>query len=284
MWDKVAETFQHHRLPLFTRRNLTFTSLAAANTRATYLALMERLSEHLSSTTRKEGSFRVLKSDLWNEGIDSSKGNLSEFTRDLPLSLETFGGDISPKVCRLANEKRIIGNIVCCDVGCLPFCSKSLDIVLDMSTIDHVKPSAIHRVVKEYSRILRKGGVLLLAFDTTSIPSKLQRAILRMIAPRRSKLSYPPYHWLINPKIMRTILKDYYSILSEHSILMERGILMLLQQILSTRVNNAPLRTSLYSWRFTSTLLQNLRRFELSRWSKYMEVIASQHVFLCART
>ena len=261
---------------------LTFTSLIAANTRATYSALMKELSGYLLCGTYNDGNFRILKSDLWNESIDNSKGNLREFVSNLPFGLETFGGDISSKICRLASEKRIIDNIVCFDVMCLPFRSNSLDIVFDLSTIDHVEPSSTQKVIKEYSRVLRSGGLLLLTFDSLSILSKLQRAISRMIAPDRAKLGYAPYHWLIHPIIMRNILKEYYGIISEYSLLPEHGILMLLQRMF-TKVNNQRLRIGPSSWRFMFTLLQNFRRFELSRCSKHMEVLAFQYVFLCVR-
>jgi SAM-dependent methyltransferase len=237
---------------------------------------------HLSpGDTSLDGSLRILKSDLWNEGVDGSRGNLREFTSDLRPRFETYGVDISREVCRLAGKNRATDNIVCCDLKYLPFRPESMDIVVDISTIDHVEPKSVYGVITEYSSVLAKGGVLLIVFDPRTIMTKIRRALARVIAPDLAQLLYPPYHWLIDPHRLRAILKGYCSILSEHSILI---ISQVVPQMMLTDVASWPIWIRLPSLRFMYVVLQILRSLELSKWSKYLGMLGYQYAFLCGRT
>jgi len=100
---------------------------------------------------------RTLKTDLWNEGKKNER-----FFSDSPGV--NFGIDISGEVCGLAKEK--VGDkirVVNANIGALPFRDRSFDIVLDISTIDHF--DSPESAVREYHRILKPGGVVLLVVD-----------------------------------------------------------------------------------------------------------------------
>lgn len=112
---------------------------------------------------------RTLKTDLWNEGKKSER-----FFVDSPGI--NFGIDISGEVCRLAKEKA--GDkvrVVNASIGFLPFRPQSLDLILDISTIDHFDEP--EQAIQEYRRILKPRGVVLIVADN---PFYLGFPVLKM--------------------------------------------------------------------------------------------------------
>lgn len=107
----------------------------------------------------------VLKTDLWNEAIESSKGNLLETVKK-KSNITFFGTDISFFLCITAkkNVGKKIG-IICANIGFLPFKDSSLDFIFDLSTIDHIPVKDVGPVIREYARIIKKDGFLLLIFN-----------------------------------------------------------------------------------------------------------------------
>lgn len=100
---------------------------------------------------------RVLKTDLMNESFAKERDVLSLFG-------ESIGLDISKVVCKRAHivSKQI--NIAQGDIRCIPFRSGEFGLLLDLSTIDHVSECDAVKVIGEYSRLLKPGGVLVLLF------------------------------------------------------------------------------------------------------------------------
>lgn len=97
------------------------------------------------------GAKRILKTDCYNEGYRDriADGNtvLLEYKRehiDMALSLH-------PEL-----------NIVQGDIRELPFRRQEFDLIIDLSTIDHIPPKDIPQVVNEYDRVLKPGGKILL--------------------------------------------------------------------------------------------------------------------------
>lgn len=106
----------------------------------------------------------ILKTDLWNEAVGFAHGDIKEW---LPTMYYTLSGlDISPLVCNLAKAR--LGERVVIRVGSitkLPFNGHVFDLVLDVSTIDHLKGMDYGTALIEYHRVLKAGGVLMLLFD-----------------------------------------------------------------------------------------------------------------------
>lgn len=107
-------------------------------------------------------NIKILKVDLWNEGIDLERNILKHY-RDKNYNL--YGIDISYKVCKsaLKNQSNIrtsVGSIT--DVA---FKNHSFDLIFDPSTSDHLPPKEIPHIIEEYSRCLKSEGILVLVFD-----------------------------------------------------------------------------------------------------------------------
>lgn len=96
---------------------------------------------------------RVLKTDSYNEGF-----------RD-PIIL---AGDnavlLEFNSTHIAKAKEVCPylNIVEGDIRHLPFKDNSFDLIIDLSTLDHILPSETGATLSEYARVLDKGGTLLL--------------------------------------------------------------------------------------------------------------------------
>lgn len=103
---------------------------------------------------------RVLKTDAWNE----LKGAL-------PI------GGIVPKLwgnCRIVEYKKDVCegakemfpslDITQGDIRSLPFEDNSFDVILDLSTLDHIPPQDVPVALKEYNRVLDGGYFLLVTW------------------------------------------------------------------------------------------------------------------------
>jgi SAM-dependent methyltransferase len=103
--------------------------------------------------------FRVLKVDLWNEGIETSRDILGNFA-----GIDAVGFDLSKTICHLAKERLYNPEIAQATCQNIPFTNAKFDLVLDLSTIDHIPFSKTKEVFAEYYRVLRPKGLVALAF------------------------------------------------------------------------------------------------------------------------
>lgn len=107
---------------------------------------------------------RILKTDLWNEAVGFAHGDITGW---LPVGdYELYGIDISPLICKLAKIR--LGGRIKVEVGDItkiPFGNHVFDIVLDVSTIDHLEGMDYGMSITEYHRVLKEGGILMLLFD-----------------------------------------------------------------------------------------------------------------------
>ncbi len=141
LWDNWSEKKHYNKLHLelyyhIRRRNLQWlTSMSLS---------------FLSKTTHP----RILKTDLWNE----AKRNERFFVDTKGLRI---GIDLSNRICKMT--KSLYGEeipLVQGSIETLPFLSDSFDIIWDISTIDHFDHP--EKVIREYKRVLKSGGILLL--------------------------------------------------------------------------------------------------------------------------
>lgn len=111
---------------------------------------------------KESDSIKILKVDLWNEGVD--------FQRNILKHLDTpehslYGMDISSKTCSLAKKNTPHIYIHNGTIEFLAVKNKSFDMILDLSTLDHLPKEKLDGVIKEYNRVLKSDGVFVLVFD-----------------------------------------------------------------------------------------------------------------------
>lgn len=110
---------------------------------------------------------RILKVDLWNEGVETSRDILSHFAHT-----ETIAFDLSKAICRLAKNRLPRSGIAQATCQTLPFADEKFDLLLDLSTIDHIPFSKIKEVLTEYCRVLKPQGLLAVAFWQSNTMTK----------------------------------------------------------------------------------------------------------------
>ena len=103
--------------------------------------------------------FRVLKVDLWNEGVETSRDILGKFE-----GIDAVGFDLSKTICHLAKERLYNPEIAQATCRNVPFADAKFDLILDLSTIDHIPFSKTKEVFAEYYRVLRPKGLVALVF------------------------------------------------------------------------------------------------------------------------
>lgn len=104
----------------------------------------------------------LLKTDLWNEGIEYERDILGEYENF--KNLDIYGIDISRLTCLQAKSRLKKTHVSRGHICTLPFKSNFFSIILDLSTLDHVDEKQALIVLREYSRVLRKNGILVLVF------------------------------------------------------------------------------------------------------------------------
>ncbi len=102
----------------------------------------------------------ALKLDLWNEG-----GRKGVFDIGLFKTFDVIGMDLAEVACAKAKQENPWLNLLNVTMEHLPCRAQSIDVILDMSTSDHVPLEAFRRVVRDYARILKAKGELLMIFN-----------------------------------------------------------------------------------------------------------------------
>src|SRR5262245_11582474 len=128
---------------------------------------------------------RVFKTDLFEEGFgqDALVDNL---IATYPV---VTGMDVS-KVVVAEARKRIPGGLyVVGDVAALPFKTSSFDLIVSISTLDHLPPPLLAGGLAELCRLLRTDGCLVLTLDSGHNPlhvfsNHLRRWLGRIYAER----------------------------------------------------------------------------------------------------
>lgn len=119
----------------------------------------------------KAKKINLLKTDLWNEGIDIERDILSVYRNDKNISL--YGIDISDEVCENAKKRIKNLHVKQASIEKLPFRENYFDILLDLSTLDHIPLEKTSDAINEYSRVLKQDGVLVLAVWYRSLIDKI---------------------------------------------------------------------------------------------------------------
>jgi SAM-dependent methyltransferase len=97
---------------------------------------------------------KKLKTDIYNEVRD--RGNM------YPLLMPNCSFlDINKKYCKIMAKRYPDAEIKEGDIRAIPYTDDTFDLVVDLSTIDHI--AEYKTALREYKRILKMGGVLLLS-------------------------------------------------------------------------------------------------------------------------
>ncbi len=118
------------------------------------------LNHYLAQSRRLAGDYTapsILKTDLHNEANDQPvKGGIVG-----NLHGDIYALEIDPQIYKTAAQK-VKGHLKRGDIRDLPYQDQSFDLVLDLSTIDHVPFADIEGVLRGYRRVLKDGGCLYL--------------------------------------------------------------------------------------------------------------------------
>jgi len=148
----------------------------------------------------------ILKTDLWNEGIEPISGNLEDLT-EKHSGLGIYGIDISQCVCLEAHKRLRQVRIVEADIRAIPFKDNSFDTVLDISTCDHISFAELPTCLKEYRRILKDDGRLIMVFNNYSLYSRV-----------RGNVQPSRFRWAFPKSSVQKIFCRYFDIIFERSI------------------------------------------------------------------
>lgn len=215
----------------------------------------------------------VLKVDLWNEGVDPSRGDVRDFftsTRNVRL----YGIDLSSAICRLANERtRETVEIVCSDLRSQPFRGALFDAIFDVSTLDHLPPASLTLLVSEYSRVLKSGGALIMIFDSAvTFLWTLQEVQMRIRYHRKERNPFSPFWWPLHPWYVKNAVKRHgFKILAEYSL-----------DILPWALGLNIISRIICRLRLGRGVQLAVRRLESSSVSKYLLPLALQYAIIAA--
>lgn len=189
-WDKKARALSQ-------QKSINLLQIFADITKPIYKKL-------LCETVRSSTKFgAILKTDLWEEGVDKSRGDLQELLSPVEGKLRLLGLDVSPIVCKLANKKSGKSiDILCSELSYLPIRDNSCKVVFDFSTLDHIPPHDVPRVLAEYKRILKRGGVLIVVYDSSCSLTKIELKLLKIFRVQ----TFDPFTFLINSNYLISLL------------------------------------------------------------------------------
>lgn len=148
----------------------------------------------------------ILKTDLWNEGIEPISGNLEDLIRKYN-GLGIYGIDISRCVCSEAYKRLRQVRIVEADIRAIPFKDDAFDTVLDISTCDHLSFAELPACLKEYRRVLKNDGRLIVVFNNCSLYSQV-----------RGNIQPSRFRWAFPKSSAKKVFCRYFDIIFERSI------------------------------------------------------------------
>jgi SAM-dependent methyltransferase len=127
----------------------------------------------------------VLKTDLFEEGFGQDTV-LDALAERYPL---TVGMDISSVVVAAARDRLPATRHAVGDASALPFRSGAFDLIVSISTLDHLPPDLLPPALAELGRVLSPGGAIVLTLDSRRNPlhvfsNALRRRLGRIHAER----------------------------------------------------------------------------------------------------
>jgi len=116
----------------------------------------------------------LLKTDLFDE---AASNGMHPFL--MTRAGDITGIDISPLIVKAARKAHHDLKGTAADVRCLPFQDNTFDAIISISTLDHfASRDEIIDSLREFHRVLKKGGRLILTLDNLMNPVIALRAVL----------------------------------------------------------------------------------------------------------
>ena len=158
LWNKAAENPQTEKVRGYYLTRLFLIPIEKARK---YIS-KEICIEKAAPQKNEDKCIRILKADLWNEGVDFER-NILKHLRARKNKL--YGIDISLRTCILAKENTEGIEVSNGTIDALAFKDGSFDMLLDLSTLDHLPKEKLGTVIAEYNRVLSPDGTFVLVFD-----------------------------------------------------------------------------------------------------------------------
>lgn len=214
---------------------------------------------------------KLLKVDLWNEGIDLERNILKHLIHKNQL---LYGIDISYKACSLAKENTKSLHISQGTIEAMAFKNSCFNMLLDLSTLDHLPPEHVEGIIQEYNRVLKKEGVFILVFDWWGLIWRMYICYLNKVRGHGDyffKNTAIPSRY-IHPiaRIKKLLVTNGFNIKGEYCIDYTGWMW--------NRVTK-PLWMML-PWKAYELLIA----LEYSSWSKYLKLFAKQYVIIAQKT
>lgn len=149
----------------------------------------------------------VLKTDAYNESLDlPDKGGVAFALKNVEkVSIVEYDQVIVDKAKQLYPDKDIRTG----DIRKLPFEDKEFNIVLDLSTIDHIPAFDLASAFHEYHRVLKSNGLLLIVGWMAENPMVHGFSYDRSISWNSMR------QYFFDPKYFRSQLSTYFDIIEE---------------------------------------------------------------------
>ena len=175
-----------------------------------YLGNSYRRATKIGLRYQASNRINLLKTDLWNEGIRTDREVMSGYQDNKRFNL--YGIDVSRLTCYSAQEKNKKINIIRGSIRSLPFRDSYFDVVLDLSTLDHVPENEVSGVIQGYKQVLKKDGILILIFW---YPSVLQRLVSKLgkLTNQDQPIGLVQYYFPVSP--LKDEVKRDFDILEE---------------------------------------------------------------------
>jgi SAM-dependent methyltransferase len=121
------------------------------------------------------GTRSVLKTDLFEEAFGEDR-LLDVLADRYP---RVTGLEISPVVAAAARRRLPALPCVVGDVAAVPLRAGSVDLIVSISTLDHLPPPLLPAALADLCRVLRPGGCLILTLDSRHNPLHVLSNVLR---------------------------------------------------------------------------------------------------------
>jgi hypothetical protein len=251
-WDHVAPRFG----PRYRRTGIPFKDLAYQ------MIYTQLIMETINTELRQDPT--ILKTDLWNEGIEVGR-DLASGICVKNTELQLVGTDVSSYVCRSALMATDgLFHVVRTTLLFPPF-REIFDMILDPSTVDHM-PARLRDIWigSEYS-LLKENGILLISFDSKL---NLFNELYHRLFTRKQ---YP--EWTLTPSEVRGLLTRLgFRIIREHALFVP-GLFF------GTHRPWFPLSRSLTR----RGVFEFVKRVELSARSRFLSFLAPQYVIVARK-
>ncbi len=144
-----------------------------------YLAHAYRTALGVAMALVRRDRPRVLKTDLWNECLGGERDVVNHLTSR--ANCDVVAIELALPICAFGRTRVPGAHVVQADILALPFRGGAFDAVVDLSTLDHVPEARLQDAVGEYTRVLRKSGVLLLVFWQRNALVRLRLLVKRLL-------------------------------------------------------------------------------------------------------